>query len=157
MALPKQYTSPWLSTVKELVGYASDPRSLERRLMSITSILPRSKRKPVRSSVSFVDCYASSVTNISSDVGKGNMSICSTTQPCTLNQTKIGETMFSKHSAPMINISVQKDAVAELRETIGEILASGQDQATLQMALQVLRDGTRIENTSVSNCNFQTK
>jgi hypothetical protein len=48
-------------------------------------------------------------------------------------------------------IGVTKEAVVEVRKAILEILGSRNDQKTIRVALQTLKDGVKVENAHISN------
>lgn len=58
-------------------------------------------------------------------------------------------------SAPMISIGAEKQAVIHVKNSIMSILKSGQDQTTIQKALDVLQHATSVTNTTITSCNFQ--
>ena len=62
--------------------------------------------------------------------------------------------MARKDTAVMLNIGATQQGIIKARETILAILKSGQDQATIQVALETLTKITNVNNTSVTNCNF---
>ena len=53
-----------------------------------------------------------------------------------------------------INVSVEKDAVSEIRSAINDILSSGCDESTKVMALKTFKASTRINNVSISGANI---
>jgi len=61
-----------------------------------------------------------------------------------------------KQPAAMINIGAEREAVAEVRGAIMDILNSGAEQETLRVALDVLKTAANINNVSVTNCTFTT-
>ena len=54
----------------------------------------------------------------------------------------------------LLKISVDPKSVDALSKAILAILKSGQDQATMEAALQTLAKGTTIDGTSVSHSTF---
>ena len=51
-------------------------------------------------------------------------------------------------------VGVTKESVEEGKKAIIEILQSGQDQATIQVALEVLRDVTQVDNVVIEGNTF---
>ena len=58
----------------------------------------------------------------------------------------------TKEATIGINISVDANSVRELRDAILAILGTEVDQATMQIALNVLHDSCRISGANISNC-----
>ncbi len=52
-------------------------------------------------------------------------------------------------------IGASKDAIAEARAAINDILKSSCDQSTKVVALETLRTVCQVNNTSISNCNIE--
>jgi len=53
-----------------------------------------------------------------------------------------------------IYLGVPEGTVREIHVAINDILKSGADQATMQEALNVLRDAAKIEECTISNCSI---
>lgn len=51
----------------------------------------------------------------------------------------------------MIKVTIDKDAVLAVGESIVAILNTGQDQATLQKALEAFMQASRVTDTTISN------
>lgn len=49
-------------------------------------------------------------------------------------------------------VGTSPESVGALARAILDILASNRDEATIQIALQALRRGTKVENTNISRC-----
>ena len=51
----------------------------------------------------------------------------------------------------MIKITIDADSINAIEQAIVAILGSGQDQATLQKALDVFMQASRVTDTTISN------
>ena len=57
----------------------------------------------------------------------------------------------------VIHIGIEPKTVITLGEVILQILASDQDQSTIQKALTTLELGTRVSGVSISDCTFNSE
>ena len=65
--------------------------------------------------------------------------------------------MKTEKLAPMIHVGASKDAIAELRAAIMDILKCQVGEQVKIEALVVLREGTRVTNTTISGCQFESR
>lgn len=56
----------------------------------------------------------------------------------------------------MIHVGADKDSITIVGEIIVDILKCGQDQVTIQKALDALVGATKVEGTTISECSFNT-
>ena len=65
--------------------------------------------------------------------------------------------MATKKSEPvtaMLVIGTKREAVAEVRGAINDILQSGAEQETLRAALSALSTTCEVKSATVTNCSF---
>jgi hypothetical protein len=64
---------------------------------------------------------------------------------------------MSKKNSIGIQVGANKEAISEARKSIIDILKSGQDQSTIQVALESFTAVTQVNGTNVSGCTITVK
>jgi len=59
-------------------------------------------------------------------------------------------------SKSLLQIGASKEAVEAARKAVLDIMASDNDQATIQKALDVFKDLCEVKNATITNCTFSS-